>query len=141
VSTLPAPLDVVLCHFPEDLKLQEPAIKKRPGLIIKTATSEPDFKPEVQVVYGTSRLKMSSRRLDLIVMNYQEMFEAGLHKATRFDLDQILWLPWAEEFFTKFEHHSYHSPVVGHLGDHSRRLLGHLLAERQRILERSRGET
>jgi hypothetical protein len=132
VSTLPAPLDVVLCKFPEDLDLQKPPLKTRPGLVIKTAYSDPGFEPEVRVVYGTSNLKMSKRRYDLIVMNNQEMYEAGLSRATRFDLDKIVWMPWCSEFFIKPDHPHYSSPVIGHLSDNSTRLLGHLMAERQR---------
>jgi hypothetical protein len=136
VSTLPAPLDIVLCNFPEHLNLQNPGIKSRPGLVVQTAISEPGFKGEVRVVYGTSVLKRDKRPYDLFVTNYQEMYEAGLHKATRFDLDQILWLPWAAEFFVTPNMRHYQSPVMGHLPENSTRLLGHLLEERRRRMQR-----
>ena len=140
VSTLPAPLDIVLCRFPQSLNLQEPGPKNRPGLIVQTAISEQGFKPEVRVVYGTSVLKRDRRPNDLFVLNYQEMYEAGLHQATRFDLDQILWLPWAEEFFVTPNVRNYHSPVIGHLPENSARLLGHLLEERRRKMQRDEDE-
>lgn len=134
-STLPAPLDIVLCLFPEHLDLGKPGPERRPGLIIKTAISETGLRGEVYVMYGTTRLKSDQRPDDLFVQNYQEMYEAGLHKATRFDLDKVLWLPWAAEFFGKPDHPHYYSPVIGHLPENSTRLLYFLLAERQRRLQ------
>jgi len=88
------------------------------------------MKPEVQVVYGTSKLKTQTRPNDFFVVNYQEMYEAGLHEATRFDLDRILWLPWSEEFFAPISA-DYSSPVIGHLSERMTRLLGHVLSEHQ----------
>jgi hypothetical protein len=131
-STLPAPLDIVLCRFPDHLDLGKPGPKRRPGLIIQTAISETGLRGEVRVVYGSTNLKSFKRQNDLYVVNYKEMYEAGLHKATRFDLDKVLWLPWADEFFEKPQHIHYQSPVIGHLPENSYRLLGHLLAERER---------
>src|SRR5665213_4334038 len=56
--------------------------------------------PVVHVIYGTSKLKAATRPLDFFVSNYQDMHDAGLYQATRFDMDTHLWLPWAEEFFS-----------------------------------------
>jgi hypothetical protein len=133
-STLPAPLDIVLCRFPVHIDLGNPGPEKRPALVIKTAISETGLNGEVYVMYGTTQLKLDKRRNDLFVTNYNEMYEAGLHKATRFDLDKVLWLPWAEEFFEKPNHPHYHSPVIGHLPVNSTKLLWYLLADRQRRL-------
>jgi len=132
VSTLPAPYDVVLCQFPEDLDLQKPPLKMRPGIVLQTAHSEEGFIPEVRLIYGTSKTKLQKRPFDLIVMNNQAMYDAGLNRATRFDLDKIIWMPWAAEFFKKPDHPHYYGPVIGHLNDNTRRLLGHLLVERDR---------
>lgn len=104
VSTLPAPFDIVWCRFPDHLDLGNPGPKSRPALVLTTAISENGMTPEVQAIYGTSKLKKDTRRHDFFVTNYQEMYDAGLHQATRFDLDQILWLPWSEEFFKAKKH-------------------------------------
>lgn len=88
------------------------------------------MRPIVQVIYGTSKPKMQQRPHDFFVMNYQEMYEAGLHEATRFDLDRILWLPWSSDFFVPISA-QYSSPVVGHLSERMVRLLGHVLSEHQ----------
>lgn len=130
-STLPAPYDIVWCAFPFDLNLDVPGPKMRPALVLQTGLSDPGFCPEARVVYGTSKLKKEERPRDLFVENYQDKYDAGLYQATRFDLDRMLWLPWAAEWFVS-PGPLYPSPVMGSLPDHHRRVLGFLLAERQR---------
>lgn len=130
-STLPAPFDIVWSHFPEALALDKPAPKSRPALVLQTAVSEPGFCPEVRVAYGTSNLKLATRKNDLFVQNYEDMSVAGLYQATRFDLDNIIWLPWAEEWFVPVGR-QYSSPVMGRLPEHHRRILGFMMIERQR---------
>lgn len=83
---------------------------------------------EVQVVFGTTNLKMLQRRRDFFVTNLAEMDQCGLDKATRFDLDKIAWLPWANEWFDCLP--GYTSPIIGHLSHHSTRLLQIELAHR-----------
>jgi hypothetical protein len=130
-STLPAPFDVVWCAFPNHIDLGKPAPKMRPGLVITNALRGPEQYPVVQVIYGTSNTKMLQRSHDFFVTNYQEMYDAGLHQATRFDLDRILWLPWAVEFFKPIST-NYADPTIGHLSDRMMRRLGHTLTEHQR---------
>jgi hypothetical protein len=130
-TTLPAPYDIVWCRFPDNLNLDAPGIKDRPALVLQTAHSSPGFRPEVRVIYGTSNLKTATRPFDFFVKNLWEMDEAGLAQATRFDLDRVLWMPWASEFFMS-PGPRYPSPVMGSLSENSRRLLGFVIEERRR---------
>jgi hypothetical protein len=100
----------------------------RLGFVAETALQ--DEKPVVHVVYGTSVLKHDTRPLDFFVENYYDMYEAGLYQATRFDLDQHLWLPWAREFFEP-PNTKYANPAIGHLSNNSLELLGVLLKLRK----------
>lgn len=129
VSTLPAALDIVWCRFPSHLDLGNPGPKQRPGLVAETAVSE-NNEPEVHVIYGTSKLKHQTRKFDFFVENMNDMHVAGLYQATRFDMDQHLWLPWAEEFFIP-PSAQYSNPAIGHLSENSKELLGILLAIRR----------
>ncbi len=122
VTTLPAALTVVWCRFPDHLDLGKPGPKERPALVAETGITEND-EPVVHVIYGTSKLKLGKRRFDFYVTNYQDMHDAGLFQATRFDLDLHLWLPWAEEFFIP-PSAKYENPAIGSLSENSRELLG-----------------
>lgn len=86
---------------------------------------------EVQLAYGTTNLKMGQRTRDFFVTNLAEMDACGLNKATRFDLDKIAWIPWAEEWFSILP--GYASPVIGHLSAHGTKLLQMELAHRHMV--------
>ena len=90
---------------------------------------------EVHVIYGTTNLKMMQRRGDFFVSNLAEMDQCGLDKATRFDLEKIAWLPWADEWFATLP--GYSSPIVGHLSQHGIKLLQYELGRRQAIAMRA----
>ena len=98
--------------------------------MLNIAINHEDGEGEVQVVYGTTKLKMMQRHHDFYVTNLAEMDECGLDKATRFDLDKIGWMPWASEWFVPLL--GYSSPIMGHLSSHSTRLLQIELAHRSR---------
>jgi|GEM_PF-5783563 len=70
-------------------------------------------RPSVELVYGTTKLKFESRQLDFFVTKQSEMDACGLYFATRFDLDQVHWLPWADEWFETRP--GYSSPIIGKL--------------------------
>jgi hypothetical protein len=59
------------------------------------------------------------------------MDEAGLYQATRFDMDQHLWLPWALEYFEP-PNADYRNPAIGHLSENSMTLLGLTLKLRKK---------
>jgi hypothetical protein len=67
----------------------------------------------VELVYGTTNLKFQSRNDDFFVTKQSEMDACGLYRATRFDLDEVHWIPWADEWFETLR--SYSSPIVGKL--------------------------
>jgi hypothetical protein len=127
-STLPAPYDIVWCRFPSHEDLGNPGPKPRPAIVLNVALYEDTIESEVHLVYGTTNLKMMQRRGDFFVTNLAEMDACGLNKATRFDLDTMAWVPWAEEWFEVLP--SYDSPVIGRLSSHAVKLLEHDLAWR-----------
>lgn len=137
-STLPAPYAIVWCRFPYDKSLGDPGPKPRPGIVLNIALDEESGEGEVQVIYGTTQLKMMQRMNDFFVTNVAEMDACGLNKATRFDLDNIAWLPWAEEWFGTLRGHT--TPVIGALSPHNVRLLQYDLARRQVRLEEVTGD-
>lgn len=134
LSTLPAPYDIVWCRFPSHEDLGNPGPKPRPGIVVNVALDVESGEGEVQLIYGTSKLKFGRRQRDIYVTNVAEMDTCGLNKATRFDVDKIGWIPWADEWFETLP--GYSSPIIGHLSPHATRLLQIELAYRsQRLRE------
>lgn len=130
LSTLPAPFDIVWCRFPTHDDLGNPGPKPRPAIVLNVAVDEETRESEVQVIYGTGTLKFDQRPGDFFVTNVAEMDACGLNKATRFDLDTISWIPWAEEWFETLP--KYDSPIIGHLSAHGTKLLQIDLSYRKR---------
>jgi hypothetical protein len=64
---------------------------------------------------GTTMLKQGRRPFDFYVANWAEMRACGLARATRFDLDDVVPLPYWKEFFTPLAGMS--SPIMGRLSD------------------------
>jgi hypothetical protein len=56
---------------------------------------------------------MQRQHLDLIIQNASDLRQFGLYRATRFDLDHIVMLPWTPEFFGCWDRYS--SPLIGSL--------------------------
>ena len=56
---------------------------------------------------------MNRERLDLIIQNAISLRQLGLHRATRFDLDKMVTLPWNPEFFGFWA--GFNTPVIGSL--------------------------
>lgn len=88
----------------------------------------------MQLIYGTGTLKFDRRPRDFFVTNVAEMDACGLNKATRFDLDNIGWIPWASEWFDILP--TYDSPIIGHLSSHGQKLLQIELGYRRRHIPR-----
>jgi hypothetical protein len=133
LTTLPGRYDVVLCRYPEDGQ-DKPGPKARPALVRTTAVMDDTGGGEVEVVYGTTVLKLRERPFDLHVTNVAEMDWAGLFNPTRFDLDRTIWLPWAEEFFLAPK--GKISPVLGSLSGYMVRKLQEQYAYKQHFLAR-----
>ena len=100
-GTIPAPASVVWCNFPTDVAPGVPGPKPRPALVFKVryADDPPRDRFYVQVAYGTSVLKLGKRPFDFTIANALALSMTRLPQATRFDLDRVLWLPWARPFF------------------------------------------
>lgn len=100
-GTIPAPASIVWCNFPEHLSPKAPGPKSRPGLVfaVRYAGKQPDGRFNVQIAYGTSKLKTGRRPHDFIIANAATLDVLRLPQATRFDLDNVLWLPWAKPYF------------------------------------------
>ncbi|WP_156428407.1 hypothetical protein [Novosphingobium sp. FSW06-99] len=129
ISTLPAPYDVVWCRFPFDDSLGTPGPKPRPAIVLNIAADVDAGEGEVQLVYGTTKLKTLHRPRDFFVTKLLEMDACGLNKATRFDLDKVAWIPWAGEWFAALP--GYNTPVIGRLTQHGQTLLQIELSYRQ----------
>jgi hypothetical protein len=119
-STLPAPCSIVWCRFPYVEDVDKPGPKSRPA-IIKRAFADQDGQPWVQLAYGTTKEVFRSSLDDFTVANLAEMDACGLFCATRFRLDRVATVPWADEFFKDAP--SRDTPVMGRLSDHGVNLL------------------
>src|SRR5260370_20162271 len=111
-STAPNALDIVWCRFPEGEQLN-PAPKLRRGLI-RRVMRNPTGQIVVEVAYGTSNLKLDrSIPHQLIISHRKDLEEAGLNRATRFDLTLTKILPWSGGFFAELKGGS--GPIIGRL--------------------------
>jgi len=100
VRTPPARFDLVATYFPERTAPEKPGLKLRPGLVVSVHQGKTTGAFACRIAYGTKNLKIMERRhLDIIVQNARHLPMLGLYRATRFDLDHIVMLPWAKEFF------------------------------------------
>lgn len=72
----------------------------------------------VLVAYGTSKLKTGKRPNDFTIANAATLDIVRLPNATRFDLDQFVWMPWAKPWFCpRNETDRLASPVISVLPD------------------------
>jgi hypothetical protein len=128
VSTLPAPNEIVWCRFPHHDLLGNPGPYARPGLVRNTSLESGN--PAVELVYGTTKLKLQTRKLDFFITKQSEMDACGLYFATRFDLDEVHWVPWADEWFETRP--GYTSPIIGKLSFYGMQAL-HITVELRRL--------
>ena len=95
----PAAGDIVWCHFPDGVSARP---KPRPALILVVFDDDaPQF--TVQVAYGTSQRTTSLYRGEFAILRQQNAaaFEvANLSMDTKFDLRQILEMPFSTEWFS-----------------------------------------
>ena len=91
--------DIVWCHFPDHIR---PRPKPRPALILVVFDDDaPRF--EVRVAYGTSQRTTSLHRGEFAILRErnQVAYEAaGLSYDTKFDLKQMLVLPYTTDWFS-----------------------------------------
>jgi PemK-like, MazF-like toxin of type II toxin-antitoxin system len=95
----PAAGDIVWCHFPDGVSARP---KPRPALVVQVFDDDaPQF--TVQVAYGTSQRTTSLYRGEFAISrtNHPVAYEsANLSFDTKFDLRQILELPFSTEWFS-----------------------------------------
>jgi hypothetical protein len=91
--------DIVWCHFPDEI---HPRAKPRPALVLAVFDDEaPQF--TVRVVYGTSQRTTTLHRGEFSILRSRNMVAyatAGLSYDTKFDVKQILDLPYTTEWFS-----------------------------------------
>lgn len=85
-----------------------------------------------QVAFGTKNLKLMQRQhVDLIVQNATSLRQFGLYRATRFDLDFVVVLPWTPEFFGCWD--GYSTPVIGSLTEEYIKDYAYLMLRRKSV--------
>jgi hypothetical protein len=104
----PKPGDIVHCRFPED-NFAEPGPKERPALVTKVETRAGIV--DVEVAYGTSQGIGDVHAGELVVPKTDP--DAGLQKDTKFDLCNIVNLPFNEDWFAP--------DPAGRFGNHPKR--------------------
>lgn len=135
-GTIPAPASIVWCNFPEDIAPRQPGPKPRPGLVFKVryASEPPDDRFLVLIAYGTSKLKLNRRPNDFTVANATTLDILRLPQATRFDLDRILWLPWARPFFSPRDRRDlFSTPTLSVLPESAQQSLRWTMGRREQL--------
>jgi hypothetical protein len=91
--------EIVWCHFPDGI---HPHPKPRPALILSVLDDDaPQF--AVRVVYGTSQRTTTLHRGEFAILrevNLAAYETAGLSYNTKFDMKQILDLPYTTDWFS-----------------------------------------
>ena len=95
----PAAGEFVWCHFPDNIN---PRAKPRPALILAVFDDDdPQF--VVRVAYGTSHRTTELHRGEFAILatvNPAAYRAAGLSYDTKFDLRQVIDLPYGTEWFS-----------------------------------------
>ena len=94
----PRPGDIVWCHFPDDKQLK-PGPKPRPALVVRVGEIESN--PAVAVAYGTSQrtTELHAGEFSITHADREAFASAGLSFDTKFDLSNIIELPYSERWF------------------------------------------
>lgn len=127
-TSKPSRFDIVTCYYPEG-DLKKPGLTLRPGLVLRVLQNEQTMQYACDVAFGTKNLKLTSRQhLDLIIQNAEHLRQLGLYRATRFDLDNVVTLPWNEEFFGCWTNRG--SPVLSSLTEDYLKEYAYLMLKR-----------
>lgn len=85
----------------------------------------------VLAAYGTSKLKLGQRPFDFTIANAQALNMLRLPQATRFDLDDVVWLPWAKPFFVPRRVDRFAVPTISVLPEPLQETLRWTMQERE----------
>lgn len=100
---MPAAGETALCRFPDDLVARRPGPKKRPAIILRvSATPDRHGAYRVTVCYATSNLTRV-HDWDLLVdeqHDHDALMRMGLACTTKFDLSELVTLPYTDEWFS-----------------------------------------
>ena len=91
--------DIVWCHFPDNI---HPKPKPRPGLIIATMQDD-EGKVVVSIAYGTSQKtdRLYGGEFRISKVEHSAAYAgAGLSYDTKFDLRNVLELPFNDAYFS-----------------------------------------
>ncbi len=97
---LPTAGEIVWCHFPQHPDL-EPGPKSRPGLLV-TVFDSPQQQYTVRVAYGTSQRvdQLFSGEFRIHPEDGAAFAASGLSFPTKFDLRNLVDLPYNEDYFS-----------------------------------------
>lgn len=126
----PSAFDIITCYFPEADPPPDGTPKLRPALVLSVLRNKETGMIAVKVAYGTSVLKLLQRdHLDLIIQNATDLRLIGLPRATRFDLDNTVVLPWCPPHCNCWD--GYPTPVIGTLTESYAKDLAWLMLKRE----------
>jgi mRNA-degrading endonuclease toxin of MazEF toxin-antitoxin module len=107
--------DIVWCHFPDHI---HPKPKPRPGLLVSTKVDDESM-VFVSVAYGTSQKTDRLYSGEFLITQSKHpaaYYSAGLSYDTKFNLKNILELPFNDAFFSVPPHAPHgQSPKLGTL--------------------------
>lgn len=93
---LPAPGDIVWCHFPYSEALGNPGPKARPALVL--AVSPEDH--AIRVAYGTTQRTNNIHAGEFVLDPAEAGFSvSGLAERTKFDLGRSVQVPFDSDWF------------------------------------------
>lgn len=125
----PSALDIVTCYYPET-QPEPGGPKLRPALVLSVLRDKTMGMIALRIAYGTTNLKLMQRsESDLIVQNAEDMRIIGLPRATRFDLEELVILPWCPPYFECWE--GYETPKIGQLTEPYAKDLAWLMLKRE----------
>jgi hypothetical protein len=92
----PDPGDILWCHFP-NYDPRDATLKERPALVISVMDDQEPVR--LRVAYGTSKRPKPVTRGCFLIDREAELKVAGLHVPTRFDMKNLVVLPYTLSAF------------------------------------------
>jgi hypothetical protein len=101
LAALPNQYDIVWCLYPRREDKLAPGPVARPCLVLDVRRDTESNRAGLLVSYGTGNIDSAPPGGDLVIDEWDEIHELGLHKPTRFalSLQSRMLLPWCVEYF------------------------------------------